>query len=200
MLPSPYPVDFSERSEFIADETFVQRWSPRAFDGNALSQDTLDTIFDAARFSPSAFNAQPWRILCSKADRSDFDRFLALLIETNQTWARTASALGFMVARKNFEHNNKENKWARYDCGFAWAAMTFQANRLGLYTHGMAGIKAEEVYREFGLDAEVYDVIAGFALGKLSNPEQLPAHFRSKEKPSARKTLPEIYFPGGTLQ
>ena len=198
MPQAPYTVDFSAREDALADQDFVQRWSPRAFDGSALPQDTLQTIFDAARWSPSAFNGQPWRIFSSQADRSDFERFLKLLIERNQQWAQNASVLGFMIAKKHFEGGGKENRCHQFDCGFAWAAMTFQANRLGLYTHGMAGIQLEKIYDEFGIDREKYLVIAGFAIGKLTLPDTLPASFQAKEKPSPRKALRDVYFPGGS--
>ncbi|WGK69781.1 nitroreductase family protein [Candidatus Haliotispira prima] len=191
-----YKVDFSAREDALADEMFVQRWSPRSFDGSALPQETLNTVFDAARFSPSAFNSQPWRIFSSKADRSDLDRFLKLLVDRNQGWAHSASALGFIIAERNFE-SGKENRWAGFDTGFAWAALTFQANHLGLYTHAMAGIKADEVYEEFGINREKYQVIVGLAIGKLALPDRLSDDFREKEKPSGRKALNTIYFPGG---
>ena len=36
---------------------------------------------------------------------------------------------------------------AAFDCGAAWMAMTMQARKYGLYTHGMAGIDREAVYQ-----------------------------------------------------
>ncbi len=200
MIESPYPIDFNERRgshPVLADESFVQRWSPRSFNGSALPQEVLNKIFDAARYSPSAFNSQPWRIFSSRADRSDLKRFLQLLVERNQSWAHRASVLGFIIAQKVFD-NGKGNDWALFDSGFAWAALTFQANQLGLCTHAMAGIQADKVYEEFGINRDKYHVIAGLAIGKLTTPEQLPEAFLAKEKPSARKPLNEIYFPGGS--
>jgi nitroreductase len=46
----------------------LERWSPRAFDGSAIPDADLETIFDAARWAPSAFNAQPWRFLYARRD------------------------------------------------------------------------------------------------------------------------------------
>ena len=45
------------------------------------------TIFEAARWAPSAFNAQPWRFLYAKRESADWERFLGLLIPFNQGWA-----------------------------------------------------------------------------------------------------------------
>ena len=44
----------------------VERWSPRAFTGEAMPQDQLMSLFEAARWAPSAFNAQPWRFLVGR--------------------------------------------------------------------------------------------------------------------------------------
>jgi hypothetical protein len=49
--------------EHAVDPLFVQRWSPRAFTGEALPEATLMSLFEAARWAPSAMNAQPWRFV-----------------------------------------------------------------------------------------------------------------------------------------
>ena len=106
------------------------------------------------------------------------------MTEFNQGWAHQASLLGFMVARKHFEHNGKLNQLAVFDCGAAWLAMTLQARLLGLYTHGMGGIKREEIYKAFDLDPAAFEVICGFALGYIDSAE---------DKPSERKPLEQIW-------
>ena len=198
----PYDIDFSTRGETLADPQFSQRWSPRAFEKVAIPQEQREKIFDAIRYSPSAFNTQPWRILASKShEGAEFERFLKLLVERNQIWARNSSVLGFMVAANHFD-TGKENRWAFYDCGFAWASLTFQAAELGYYAHGMAGIQIEKVYDEFDISRERFTVVAGFAIGKLANsrPEELPDlhdSVKKREFPQKRKPLSEVYFPGG---
>ena len=62
-------------------------------------------------------------------------------MEGNQIWVKNASLLGFVMVRKTFAHNGKPNAYAEYDAGAPWLAMTLQARQLGLYMHGMAGIK-----------------------------------------------------------
>ena len=51
------------RTHTQMDPIFLDRWSPRAFDGSHLREADRDALFDAARWAPSAFNAQPWRLL-----------------------------------------------------------------------------------------------------------------------------------------
>ena len=42
---------------------FVNRWSPRALTGEAISREQLHTVLEAARWAPSAYNFQPWRFI-----------------------------------------------------------------------------------------------------------------------------------------
>ena len=189
-------IDFSQRDPADGvDPLFYERWSPRAFAQRTIDEKTLKTIFDAARWAPSCYNDQPWQFITSSGSQ-DFDFFHNLLTEFNQAWAHRASLIGFIVARKHFEHNGKPNQIAAFDCGAAWLSMTLQARRLGLYTHGMGGIKREEIYKAFDLDPAEYEVICGFALGYISSASQLPEDFAEKEKPSARKPLAQIWRRG----
>ncbi len=45
------------------DPLFVERWSPRAFDPRPIPRETLLSLFEAARWAPSARNEQPWLFL-----------------------------------------------------------------------------------------------------------------------------------------
>ena len=199
-LEPPYQADFSQRDPAAGvDSLFYTRWSPRSFKKTALPEETLRVIFDAARWAPSCFNDQPWLFITNRDD-TDFDLFLGLLTEWNQQWACNASLLGFIVARKHFKHNGKPNNLAVFDCGAAWLSITLQARRLGFYTHGMGGIKRDEVYPAFNLDPEKYQVVCGFALGVLDTPQALNAELAESEKPSPREPLSEIWRRGKPRQ
>lgn len=192
---SPYTPSFSKRDPNPnVDKIFSQRWSPRSFVKTELGPEDLSTIFDAARWAPSAYNEQPWRFLTSTPDT--FDAFLNLLAEPNQKWAKNASLLGFMLAKKTFTHNDQPNHWAAYDCGAAWMSMTLQARMLGLYTHGMAGIKVNEIVDSFIINTREFDVLAGFAIGVLDIRKRLEEPYIDWEEPSARKHLTEIWRQG----
>lgn len=73
-------------------DVFPNRWSPRSFTGEPIADDELGRLFEAARWAPSSYNSQPWRFLYAKRDSSDFDRFLGLLYERNQSWAKNIGA------------------------------------------------------------------------------------------------------------
>jgi len=173
------------------DDLFIQRWSPRAFEKTSIDDVTLTRILEAARWSPSCFNAQPWRIYTS-TDKS-FDEFLDLLVEANQSWAKDNAVIGFIVAQKNFEHNGKPNSYAALDCGAAWMSLTLQARIEGLYTHGMGGIKVDEVAQYLNIDTDESEVLMGFTIGKLADLSQLSDEQKANETPNARKALSEIW-------
>jgi nitroreductase len=186
--------DFSQRDPIPGvDPLFHQRWSPRSFVKKGLDAAVLTRIIDAARWSPSCFNAQPWRIYTSNDE--SFAAFLDLLMEGNQVWAKDAEVIGFFVAEITFEHNGKDNPYAEFDCGAAWMSLTLQAQAEGLYTHGMGGIHHDRVAAHLGLDEAKQKVVMGFAIGRIGPREALPAELAEREQPSPRKSLDDIW-PG----
>ena len=42
------------------DSMFTDRWSPRAFSSDPLSDREVQALFEAARWAPSCYNEQPW--------------------------------------------------------------------------------------------------------------------------------------------
>lgn len=194
-------IDFSARNPHPkGNPMFSQRWSPRGFKKTQISEETRGIIFDAARWATSAYNEQPWRIFVNK-DENDFDKFLDLLVDANKAWAKNTSLIGFMIAKNKFSHNGKDNNYNAFDCGAAWGNIALQTRELGLYAHGMAGIKHDQIHEVFNIPKDEYRVIMGFAIGLLEDAKNIPdfpSWALENEKPSARKELSEIYFPGGT--
>ena len=45
------------------DNMFINRWSPRAFLEDPIADEDIKTIFEAARWSMSCFNEQPWHFV-----------------------------------------------------------------------------------------------------------------------------------------
>jgi nitroreductase len=191
-----YEVDFGNRDPAAeVSELFHRRWSPRSFRKTEISLDVQETIFDAARWAPSCFNEQPWLIVTSTGE-SDFQLFLNLLVEKNRLWAVNAGILGFVFARKTFSRNGSHNRWAAFDSGAAWMSIALQASLLGLYAHGMGGIKEDEVYGVLGVSEVEYEVMCGFAVGVIDRPGMLAEEFTAMEVPSARKPLAGIWQQG----
>ena len=114
----------------MADKLFIERWSPRSFSSEPIEPDDLEKLIDAARWSPSTLNEQPWIFYTATRESPMFQHYVDCLNEGNQTWAKNAPALGFLIGRKFFKNKDKKNDLAEFDCGAAWMAMTMQAMKV----------------------------------------------------------------------
>ena len=74
-------------AELGINEQFINRWSPRAFSDETISEETLLSFLEAARWAPSAYNSQPWRFLYARRGTPNWERYLGLLNEFNRSWA-----------------------------------------------------------------------------------------------------------------
>lgn len=181
------------------DQMFLERWSPRSFDGMPLDESQLLTILEAARWAPSAYNAQPWRFVYALKGTPEFDRLLGVLLEFNQSWAKDAGALVFIVSRTHFDATEGAEPKPIYshsfDAGAAWGYLALQAHLLGLHAHGMTGIDFARAPEALGLP-EGYRVEAAAAIGRRADAERLPEALRAREVPSTRRPLAETAFRG----
>lgn len=175
----------------------VDRWSPRAFDESAIPQDDLDAIFSAAGLAPSAYNIQPWTFLYATRDDANWDRFLSLLIPFNQSWAKDAGVLIFIVSDSLSRHGDEPspNYSHSFDAGSAWALMALQATALGYHAHGMVGLDFDKAKAELGIPDD-HRLEAAVAIGRRDTPERLPEGLREREVPSDRKPVQEIARAG----
>jgi Nitroreductase len=182
------------------DDLFTRRWSPRAFDGSELEEGELLRLFEAARWAPSAFNAQPWRFLYALRGGPDWERFLELLVPFNRSWAENAAALVIVLSdtqMRNPDGTPKSPSHSHsFDAGAAWGMLALQATLGGLHTHGMTGVDFDKVRTELGVP-EDFRVEAAIAVGRLGDPATLPESMREREKPSDRKPVAEFAFAGG---
>jgi nitroreductase len=177
------------------DNMFIERWSPRAFLPDSIAEEDIKTLFEATRWSPSCFNEQPWRFVYAHKP-SDLEKFRSVLKESNQVWANHAPLLVIAFSHKLFAHNGAPNRWADFDSGAAWMALTLQANRLGLRTHGIGGFDQSKAYEVTGVDPELHKAICMIAIGKKAEAKTLPDELQAREAPSDRKALDEIAFEG----
>lgn len=188
------PNDFQRDPLAGVNAQFWQRRSPRVFKKTHIDTAVTARLIDAARWTPSCFNEQPWRFYTSTPE--NFDEYLQLLVDGNQTWAKEAALLGFMVAKRTLGSEGSPNPFARFDAGAAWMAMTLQANHEGLHTHGMGGIHYDKVAEYLSIDTEAYDVILGFAVGEVLHETLLTDDQRTSEQPNGRLPLASIWCAG----
>jgi nitroreductase len=187
----------NRNTQYPIEPVFLDRWSPRAFTGEVIPESDLLTVLDAARWAPSSANQQPWRFVYALNGSEDWQGFVSLLVESNQEWAKNASALIFVVS-KGFNGDFSEGRKSythSFDAGAAWANLALQAKVSGFYAHGMGGIKHDEIREKFSIP-EGYRVEAGIALGRIADKSVLSERNQEREFPSQRRPLAEIAFRG----
>ncbi|WP_207390857.1 nitroreductase family protein [Phytopseudomonas dryadis] len=174
---------------------FASRWSPRAFSGVPIGRDQLHALFEAARWAPSAYNAQPWRFIYALKGSEHWEAFLDLLLPFNQRWAANAAALVFVVSKSTFVAPGKDAPAPlpshAFDTGAAWASLALQAAHDGLATHAMGGFDRERARALLQLPAD-YALQAAVAIGHQGARDSLPEDLRAREQPSQREPLQRL--------
>ncbi len=173
------------------------RWSPRAFEARAVEPEKLRSLFEAARWASSSYNAQPWAfIIATKDDPAGFKKVLDSFVEFNQAWAKNAPVIGLSVAALKMPHDGSQNRHAFHDVGQASTTLALQATALGLQIHQMAGILPDKAREIFHIPAD-HEAVAGFALGYTGDPESLPEPLKQRELgPRERKAVSSFVFEG----
>lgn len=181
----------------LVHQLFIDRWSPRSFDGSEIPQEDLDVILEAGGWAPSAFNYQPWKFLYARRGDANWERFLSLLIPFNASWAKDAGVLIFIVSDTQMGQGDdaKPLHSHSFDAGAAWAQVALQATALGYHAHGMTGIEFDKARSELGIPDD-YRLEAAVAIGRRDAPERLPEGLREREVPTDRKPLGEIAVAG----
>lgn len=178
-----------------------RRWSPYVYDSQRdVSEDDLQAVFEAARWTMSSFNAQPWRYIVGVRERSreTWEAVLSVLLEGNQRWARFAPVLAIGLTDTIFEHNGKSNRAARHDLGAASACLTVEATARGLNVHQMIGIDPDAVRRTFDIP-ETVEPLTGLAIGYAAAtplPEQQDFVERDQRR-RERKPVDAFILHGG---
>ena len=186
-------------ADYPIDAMFLERWSPRAFEPVEISERDLFTVLEAARWAASSYNSQPWRFVWARRGTPHWDRFLGLLAEFNQGWAKDASALVVLVSNSLMRPPGAEAPVPSYthslDAGTASGYLALQASRMGLHAHGMSGFDKDRAFAELGVP-QGYRVEAVYEIGTLGDRSKLPEKLREREAPSPRRPLSELAFEG----
>jgi nitroreductase len=183
------------KADHPIDKLFLDRWSPRAMTGEPISEQDLMSLFEAARWAPSSYNNQPWRMLYARRDTEHWQVFFDLMIEFNQSWAKDAAVLVLFISKTHFVFNGEPSVTHSFDTGAAWENLALQGALKGLVVHGMQGFDYEGARTALNIP-EGYDVEAMAAIGRPAAAETLPEDLRSREEPSDRRKLEETICEG----
>jgi nitroreductase len=181
-----------EPHQFSVMDVLEQRWSPRAFDRNeVLDENRLGPAFEAARWSPSSGNSQPWTFMVGFRGDDVFRTIVGTMASGNQVWAEHAGAVVANIASVVDAEGNPQSH-AVYDLGQAVAHFSVQATAEGLMVHQMGGFDAQTLGRELELDSS-QRVVTLMAIGSMGDPAELPERLQLREaQPRSRKSLSEI--------
>jgi nitroreductase len=178
-------------------ELIAKRWSPYCFDERSVTDEDLQSLFEAARWAPSSYNEQPWRYLVAKKENSEeFTRLLSCLVEVNQVWAKAAAALALGITSLKFSHNGEPNRAAIHDLGLSTGNLVLEATARGLFVHQMIGILPDKV-REVYEVPEGYEPMTAIAIGYAGERKDLPHELAQRDVARRpRKPLKELVFSG----
>lgn len=156
-------------------------------------------LFEAARWSPSGFNAQPWRFIYGQRDTPAWEPLHDALNEYNRTWAHRAAALVAVLSRTRWIPPGK-TQWQpiashSFDAGAAWASLAFQATLLGWHAHAMGGFDHKLLRQTLRIPAD-FTIEAVVAIGWRTDKEVLPESLQAREVMSQRLPLESIVAEG----
>ncbi|MGO1545594.1 MAG: nitroreductase family protein [Gulosibacter sp.] len=172
-------------------EVLENRWSPRGFDAtHEVSEEQINALMEAARWSPSAFNKQPWGFIVGRRGSENFSKIFESLAEFNQLWNANVSALVVALARTEIDGEPVVN--AHYDLGQAVAHLSIQAETLGLQVHQMTGFDVNKIAEQFVLPAG-YAPYTVISVGQHADNESVPEKIRERDaSPRVRNDLDQV--------
>lgn len=181
------------KADYDIDQIFLDRWSPRAYDEKEVPEDILMSVFEAARWSPSASNEQPWRFIIART-KEHREKFYPFVMDGNRIWCEKAPVLALLIGSK-ITSKGQPNGAVAFDSGTAWGYLALEAARKGLVTHAMGGIFKDKA-REILEVPEEYEIYALISIGYQGDKDSLAEPLQEREVPSNRRPLKETLFEG----
>lgn len=179
----------------LLDPMFIDRWSPRSFSDQPVTEEQLAACFEAARWAPSWMNNQPW-VFFYETDgpaRADLE---ACIMDFNKPWSTDAPVIGLIASRPGLE--GFMARTSEFDTGAAVMSLTHQALKLGLSVHLMGGIELDIAYETTGLDRDEANILCAFSMGHQGDGSNLSEKLLGREKPSDRMPVSAFAFKGTT--
>jgi len=184
------------------NELIARRWSPRGFDPyKDVEAEKLLSILEAARWTASSSNLQPWRfIVAPRQNKAEFDKMLSVIKEGNQPWAQHAGVLMIGVINK-YRRPDVLNRHASHDLGQAIAQMVLQALEFDIYARQMGGFYPDMAREVYNIPEE-YEPFTAIAFGyKTLDLSHLNDVHREKEySPRERQSLDSLVYSGSWAQ
>ena len=186
-------------SQVAINETIANRWSGRAYDASqAVTPEQIIALLEAARWAPSCYGDQPWRLIVwnKNTDTQAWQQAFDCLAPSNQTWVKDAPVLFLVCADTLFNHNQQPNRWAQYDTGAAAENLCLQAASMGLMAHQMGGFNADLARDTFNIPAQ-FTPMAMICVGFAADIATVTGEVLTRETAArSRRPLNELFFAG----
>lgn len=166
-----------------------------------LRPEELRAILEAARWSPSAGNSQPWGFIVGLRGDDTHAAMVEVLSSANQAWAPSASAIILTLHQvaTDEDHEIAYSDYAMFDLGQAVAHITVQARSMGLQVRQFGGFDHRAATDRFAVPPH-WAVTTGIALGLPGGAEddaQVPEWVRTRARlPRSRLPLEAFVHSG----
>jgi nitroreductase len=162
-LPYPIAPDLSTATNTLDHpvmDVIKNRKSIRAFSDVPVSQQAIDSLFEAARWSFSGSNDQPWVYLYATPGQPElWSLLLNVLNEANRNWASHAQILILSMSRTHSLKTTKPIFYHMHDVGAANMSMSLQAVSMGLQLHPMAGMDKNKAIADLNIPADLQPLV-----------------------------------------
>ena len=177
-----------------------KRFSGRAYLPSSLTPSQVNLLLEAASWSSSSMNEQPWRYAVAlRSDENRFRQFLDCLQPGNQVWAQHAGALILSLAYNWHDGIQHINRFDWHDVGAANTSLLLQATHMGLIGRMMGGFDFDKTSELFGLscirqsEEPQLVPVCFIAVGIPTTADHLEEPFKSRENAiRKRKPLSDI--------
>ncbi len=142
-----------------------KRRAYRSLDQVEITGETVTTLAESARLSPSCFNNQPWRyVFVSRKEK--LEEVFETLSRGNE-WAKRASLVIAVFSKLDNDCRIKGRDYYLFDTGMATAYIILKATDMGLVAHPIAGFD-EAAVRKVLKTPENMQVITLLIIGRHS--------------------------------
>jgi nitroreductase len=173
------------------------RWSPRHYSQQSISEPDILKLFEAARWAPSSRNSQPWRfIFARREDQTIWPKLFDCLADLNKVWVEKAPVLVLALVQKTDVKTGSNQRHSWYDLGLAMGNLTYQANSMGIFVRNMGGFDPLKAIANFNIP-EMFEPVVMMTLGIPGEIENEKPEFSVPTGPNrTRRDLSQLIFNG----
>jgi len=155
--------------------------------------EVLNRVFEAARWAPSCFNAQPWKFVAAIHPSQLYNDLHQTLMEGNQIWAHRAPVIIAACVIDYSAPKGEKNAYAEHDLGLAIGQMSVQVSAEGLNMHQLGGFHQDPAQTLVQSIDDRLRVKTMIVLGYPDAQQELDEPFASRESAAQeRKPLSEV--------